>query len=344
MSRSIRSTHSQRISRTFDQPSRTPVVLFVAASLALAALIACDVKGDKRVHDSAVVTKPDETQPLSQASSDSMTPTNTVPQNVSFASAESTYNQKRYKEATEMFAVYVERKPENPWGHYMHGLSAWKSGQLDVAKSAFERSIALDSTHVKSYLNLGRVLLEQNKPAEALERIASAEAIDPMSSEVHRMLGRVHTVLGTADTAIAEYRVALSLDETDVWSMNNLALLLLQQERYDDALPALARAVELRPGSPVFQNNLGVALERTGRFGLASNAYRAALTADSTYMKATRGLSRVSQFVDDPGTTPVDLTELAQQFVRDVATWKSERSVPVATTAVKPDSLRVPQR
>src|SRR4051812_44379418 len=135
MSRSIRSSRSQRITQTFDRPSRTPIVLFAAATLALAALIACDVKGGKQSHDSVAVTKPDDSQPTVQ-SSDSTTPTNTMPQNVSFALAESTYNQKRYKEASEMFGVYLQRKPENPWGHYMHGLSAWKSGQLDVAKSA----------------------------------------------------------------------------------------------------------------------------------------------------------------------------------------------------------------
>ena len=148
------------------------------------------------------------------------------------------------------------------------------------------------------------------------------------------MLGRVQTTLGFPDSAIASYRVALSLDETDVWSMNNMALLFIKQERFDEALPALARAVELKSGSPVFQNNLGVALERAGHFSAATEAYRAALSADSTYTKASRGLSRVIELVDDPGTGPVDLSVLSQQFVRDVAVWKSERAVPIA--AVKP--------
>ena len=333
MSRTIRSSQSKRITETFDHPSRGPLVLFAAGALALATLIACNVKGEKRVSDGVVVTKPEETQPTME----STLPPVTVDKNVSYATAESTYNQQRYREATDMFGAYTQRRPENPWGHYMLGLSAWKSGQLDIAKGAFERSIELDSTNVKSYLNLGRVLLDQNKPVEAQERVTQAEEIDPLSSEVQRMLGRVQTSLGQPDSAIASYRVALSLDETDVWSMNNMALLLIKQERFDEALPPLARAAELKPGSPVFQNNLGVALERTGHFSAASDAYRAALTADSTYAKASRGLSRVIELVDDPGTGPVDLTVLSQQFVRDVAAWKAERSVPVA--AVKPDSL-----
>jgi len=32
---------------------------------------------------------------------------------------------------------------------------------------------------------------------------------------------------------------------TDVWSMNNIALVLIQQGRFDEALPPLARTVQL---------------------------------------------------------------------------------------------------
>ena len=50
----------------------------------------------------------------------------------------------------------------------------------------------------------------------------------------------------------------------DVWAMNNLGYIYIQQGRSDAALPPLARAVEIRSNVPVFQNNLGMALERSG--------------------------------------------------------------------------------
>src|SRR5688572_11782541 len=40
-----------------------------------------------------------------------------VPEGVSYATAESAFVEKRYSEATEMFAAISERKPENPWNH-----------------------------------------------------------------------------------------------------------------------------------------------------------------------------------------------------------------------------------
>ena len=330
MSRTIRSTRSNRIAETFDRPSRGPLVLAAIVSVTLGALVACHEKSDKHVVDSGVIAKPDDSTLTAAPTIVGERPSSTVPENISFAVAESTYQDKRYKEATDMFQVYVARRPENPWGYYMLGLSAWKSGQLEVAADAFAKSIELDSSHVKSYLNLGRVRLDQGRAVDALEPITTATQLDSTSGEVFRMLGRVQSSLNQPDEAMDSYRIALSLEPTDVWSMNNLALLLIQQGRNDEAIPALARAVELRPGSPVFQNNLGIALERTGHFAAAGEAYKAALASDSTYTKASKSLARVTSLVDDPATQPVELKVLAQAFARDVALWKVERTAPVA--------------
>ena len=76
--------------------------------------------------------------------------------------------------------------------------------------------------------------------------------------------------------------------------MNNLGYLYIQQGRSDAALPPLARAVEIRGNVPVFQNNFGTALERSGHFVAAREAYGKALEADSTYAKAAVGLERVT--------------------------------------------------
>jgi Flp pilus assembly protein TadD len=51
--------------------------------------------------------------------------------------------------------------------------------------------------------------------------------------------------------------------------------------------------VELTKDVPAFHNNLGMALEHTGRFGAAAVAYNDALTADPGYGKAKLNLARV---------------------------------------------------
>jgi len=86
---------------------------------------------------------------------------------------------------------------------------------------------------------------------------------------------------------------------------------LLEQGRADEALPLLAKAVLLRKDVPEFHNNLGMALEHTGRFGAAAAAYRDALTADPGYGKAQQNLARV-EAVKVSGEEPFDATTAAQ--------------------------------
>lgn len=332
-----------RFTETFGPHDRRPLIIPAVAALTLAVVISCGEKEDTRVDTTvysaipAVVTDTNPVEPVMESG-------RLVPTTVSFATAESAFAEGRYGEATRMFEAYVQRRPENAWGHYMLGLSAWKSGGLELARTAFERAIALDPKHVKTLLNLSRVLLERGRASEALVRVMAALEIDPESAETHRMMGRVRSALGQSDAAIESYRVALSIDPNDVWSMNNMALALIHLERYEEALPPLARAVQLRPDAPVFQNNLGIALERSGHYGAAREAYRAALVADSSYGKASLSLARVEGRTDDPTVAPVEVGTLAASFEQELQLWKETRELPVQTTVVAPDSVPPPQR
>ncbi|HEY7879089.1 MAG TPA: tetratricopeptide repeat protein [Gemmatimonadaceae bacterium] len=243
-----------------------------------------------------------------------------IPPNVSYEAADSAYRARRYAVATAMFAAYTARRPENPWGHYMLGLSAWKAGQLDHARGAFEDVLKLDPHHVKSLVNLSRVLLEQQQVAEARERIEAAIAIDSGSVDAWRVLGRVNGQAGHVDDALNAYRTALTLDPQDTWSMNNMGLLLIGAGRFDEALGPLARAVQLDDRVAAFQNNLGIALERTGHITLAAQAYHAALAIDSSYTKAQVSLGRIDGKSDQPGVDSVTVGSLADAFAERAMT------------------------
>ena len=219
---------------------------------------------------------------------------------VSFGDGQAAYQARKYSDATAIFDRYTTVRPANAWGHYMLGLSAWKSGDLTKSEGAFEKALSVDPKHVKSLVNLSRVLIEQKRLDEAVERLTRAAEIDPESTEVYRLLGRTYYTQAKTDEAVSAYRHAIELNELDAWSMNNLGLLFLETERADEALPLLTRATELRPEVPVFQNNLGMALEHTGRFKAAAAAYKAALAADPGYDKAKRNLDRVEAVQGDP--------------------------------------------
>jgi tetratricopeptide (TPR) repeat protein len=230
---------------------------------------------------------------------------------VSFADAEAAYQSKNYSEAARLFDGYTERRPNSAWGHFMLGLSASKPGDAAAAESAFEQALKIDPNHVKSLVNLSRLLIDQRRFEEALVRLERAGEIDSASVDVQRLLGRVYAEQHNTNEAVDAYRRAIALDERDAWSMNNLGLLFLEQGDAEKALPLLCRAVQLRTDVAAFHNNLGMALEHTGRFLAAAEEYRGALTADSRYVKAAQNLARVEAIKTGP-QEPFDLEAMAK--------------------------------
>jgi len=284
-------------------------------------LAGCGDKTPKQASAKEPVTRPPTVTVTPESTPGPTEPSPVSAAPVSFASADSAFRSKRYSDAVSGFSAYTKSKPSNPWGFYMLGLSAWKAGDLKTAEESFRQALVVDSTHVKSYLNLSRVLIEAGQPDSALGYLNTVLRIDETLGEAYRLMGRAHDAKGEVDSAITNYHEALSLDGTDVWSMNNLGLALIHQGKYDDALRPLARAVELEPGVVTFQNNLGMALERTGHFTAAADAYRSAVSLDSTFTKASVNLQRVQSLKEDPNTAPVDLKALAREFEQQIRDW-----------------------
>jgi len=192
---------------------------------------------------------------------------------VSFDGAQTAYTEKRFDEAVRLFTSYTSEHPDNVWGFYMLGLSAWKTGDRDAAVRAFTQVLEKDSTHVKSRLNLSRVLIEQGKAQEALPYVEAALKIDSTSNEIYRVLGRVKSELGDSTGAIEALKRAIVLDGRDAWSMNTLAKVYIGQGRFEDALGPLARAIEIDSTVTAFHTNLGRALERTADRGSLAEAF-----------------------------------------------------------------------
>src|ERR1043165_2714697 len=246
-----------------------------------------------------------------------------VPRAARYEDAEAEFKAGNYTGAKELFKSYAESKPGNVFGWYMRGLSSWKSGDLNGAVEAFDTALARDPKHVKSLLNSARVLMDLGRDSEALERVNTARSLDSTSAEGIRLLARAQHRLGHIDEAVSAYREALIRDENDVWAMNNLGMLYIEQQNPQSALGPLARAVQLRPASPIFQNNLGMALELTGHLAEARSAYDDAVKAESTYAKAQANAKRLGDVqVESAGRVGVDVKDFAEEFRQQIKLWK----------------------
>ncbi len=90
--------------------------------------------------------------------------------------------------------------------------------------------------------------------------------------------GNVHAGLENWDLAEDSYRKALERNPDNPEAMNNLAYVLMKQDKNDDALAWSAEAVKLHPDNPAFLNTHARACLRTGNHDRAKEIFTQALS------------------------------------------------------------------
>jgi tetratricopeptide (TPR) repeat protein len=215
--------------------------------------------------------------------------------------------------------------PTDAQGFYTLGLTQWKAGNFHGAKEAFDRSIELDGGFAKAYFNQGRVLLDLKRAPEALEVIMKGRELDSTSSDGWRLVARAKYESGDVEGSLQTYRDLLVHDEKEAWGLNNLGMLMLNRGDVQGSLGPLARAVQVRGTAPIFLNNLGMALEKSGYTVAALHRYELAVKHDTTYAKAANNIERMKALgVDGTLGDEVDVRDLAEQFRLTIKSWKVE--------------------
>ena len=94
---------------------------------------------------------------------------------------------------------------------------------IDQAKEAYERVIALNPRHADAHVNLGRLLHEQKAPAAAEKHYRAALDTDPDHETAAFNLGVALEDLGRYTDAIEAYRRSIELDPVNADAHYNIA-------------------------------------------------------------------------------------------------------------------------
>jgi MSHA biogenesis protein MshN len=162
---------------------------------------------------------------------------------------------------------------------YREGLAALQQRRPQEAERALNAALAIEPTHVVARNLLLRVLVQQNRPVEV--RSLLAEGI----REVPQHLPwRVHFArLLVEEGALEQARQELTRDPRpaiaeapDLYAM--LATVHQRRGDYAEAARTYRLLLAVRPGQAVWWMGLGIALEGTGSYNQAEQAYRQALS------------------------------------------------------------------
>jgi tetratricopeptide (TPR) repeat protein len=108
--------------------------------------------------------------------------------------------------------------------------------------------------------------LEDTSPLEARQAYLQSLALDPGLADAHLNLGRLDHEAGELGKAEMHYRRAVQSAPDDATAHFNLAVLLEDRDRPDEAIQAYAQAIARDPdGAADAHYNLGLLLEARGR-------------------------------------------------------------------------------
>ena len=239
-----------------------------------------------------------------------------------------------YPKAIALYQGALVRTPNDPALASNYALVLEKAGRHADAAAAFERAAALSPKDSRATLYAGLLYHEAGNDAKAVPNLKSALALgttekfsaysalaeaasaakdvpgavqyytlagqakpDDFSTQAN--IGILQQNAGNKPEAEAAYRKALALKadspKTRANIESNLGLLLISENKLDDAATTLAQAGQDDSTSVSIQDNLGVVYEKQGKKDLALAAYNKALSINPNNGLAKNGLSRLGK-------------------------------------------------
>jgi putative PEP-CTERM system TPR-repeat lipoprotein len=220
---------------------------------------------------------------------------------------------------------------ESPNDTQLHVLSARTSlaaGRTTEAEQELRAVVTADASQLEGYDLLGRIYVSQGQLDRALSEYETLAGRSKRQAGPRTMIGMIHEANGDRASARAAYEAALQADAAAGVAANNLAWMLAEDGRLDDALrlasvakeqlrqrpeaedtvgwvyykknlpghaiPAFERAIERAPENPTYYYHLGLAHLQAGHEKQGRTALQRALALKADFAGADDARARLA--------------------------------------------------
>lgn len=175
---------------------------------------------------------------------------------------------------------------------YLLALAQQATGQLQAAVSSYKQILASGYQPPIVYHGLGNLDLRLHDNQAAIENLKLASAANPASEPYLLDLARAYEANNENQRAAATYLLALGLNSQDFAAVNNLAVMYIKLNQWEQAISTLVGAAGISPLKETYYH-LGICYERQGNDQAAAEQFRKALGIDNGFAAAHYNLGVV---------------------------------------------------
>lgn len=154
-----------------------------------------------------------------------------------------------------------KKYPNDALSFYFLSQIYYTQSQYNQALEYIEQADIICPNYDNIKVQIGYILLAQNKTTEAKINFEKALAYNPNSISALINLGNIETNFGNFEFAEKHYKKALDLDVNELNAHINYANMLYLANRLPEALEECRQAVIINPNIPEVSNNLGIILK-----------------------------------------------------------------------------------
>ncbi|MGA0608250.1 tetratricopeptide repeat protein [Phenylobacterium sp. VNQ135] len=210
------------------------------------------------------------------------------------------YRVGRHAEAEAWVRQGLDHHPRNFELWNMRGVLLRRLGRLDEAFEALNAALRLQPSSTSVLTNLANVQLDRDDDAAAESILTRLVRMEPKNGEHQRLLARALRRQGRHEPALARLRQSVLLDRKNINAWLDLAGLLLDMRRDDEAADAVERASTIFPDHEKFREGRISLIRRKEGQAAAIAALEAVLAKDPNQAWAHRQLGQMLADTDRP--------------------------------------------
>jgi choline-sulfatase len=180
----------------------------------------------------------------------------------------------RSRDAIAQFRRYVELVPTSSYAHQWMAICHLRLGEREAALREAEAALALDPKFTDARVLKAGVLAARGEHDAAVKVLREAIATDAAKPMIRLDLAKILAEAGRTEEARAEFDTLLQLEPDSVPGLTGQGALLASQGDLEGAEISLRRALTHDPQAAQARLNLAQVLDRLGRSAEAASEYR----------------------------------------------------------------------